>query len=260
MVFGGTRFTRPARPGAAPRVIDVEVRPPHKTLYEVLVVPPTTGSRQIRRIARALRRNLPNLSDLDDVCLAEQVLGRRELRAEYDALLARARAAKLTLPQIGAAIEGTRPAAPAPAPAPAPFSSVGRASAGADSGGNAIVILRVAAGISALAIVGAGLGAGNRHKPDPYRTPAPPIVIPEVPRIDLPRFEIPTPRLDDHHELRLDKIDPDELGLRPSVEIELEKRKLENLGRDRALPTRHAPPRSTPAKPREADPASPETR
>src|SRR4051812_48958599 len=213
MVFGGTRFTRPARPGAAPRAIDVEVRPPHKTLYEVLVVPPTTSSRQIRRIARALRRNLPNLSDLDDVCLAEQVLGRRELRTEYDALLARARAAKLTLPQIGAAIEGTRPAAAVPAP----LSSVASASAGADSGGNAIVILRVAAGISALAIVGAGLGAGNRHKPDPDRTPVPPIVIPELPRIDLPRIEIPTPALD-LHELRLDRIDPDAPGLRPPAE------------------------------------------
>src|SRR5215468_7503846 len=131
MVFGGARFARSKRSGAAPRVIDVDVRPPHKTLYEVLVVPPTTSSRQIRKIARALRRNLPNMSELDDVCLAEQVLGRRGLRAEYDALLARARTAKLTVPQIGTAIEGSRPAA-APAPAPAPFASVGRASADAE--------------------------------------------------------------------------------------------------------------------------------
>src|SRR3954468_20543814 len=118
MVSGGTRFARPGRSSTAPRVIDIEVRPPHKTLYEVLVVPPTTPSRQIRKIARALRRNLPNLSDLDDVCLAEQVLGRRDLRAEYDALLARVRTAKLTLPQIGPAIEGSRPVAPAPSPTP----------------------------------------------------------------------------------------------------------------------------------------------
>jgi len=249
MVSGGTRFARPRRPRAAPRVIDVEVRPPHKTLYEVLVVPPATSSRQIRRIARALRGNLPSLSDLDDVCLAEQVLGRRDLRTEYDALLARARAAKLTLPQIGAAIEGSRPAASSPAR----FTGV----AGANRGGS--VGLRVAAVISALAIVGAGLGAGNRHKPDRYRTPVPPIVIPEIPRIDVPRIELPTPGLD-LHELRLDKLDPDELGLRPSVKIELEKLKLENLELDRALPARHAPPRSTPAKPRKADPASLDTR
>src|SRR5262245_57178700 len=111
MVFGGTRFARSERrrrSGATPRVFDVEVRPPHKTLYEVLVVPSTTSTRQIRRIARALRRNLPNTSDLHDVCLAEQVLGRPDLRARYDALLARVRAAKQAMPEIGAAIEGSR--------------------------------------------------------------------------------------------------------------------------------------------------------
>jgi hypothetical protein len=236
MVSGGTRFARPRRP----RAIDVEVRPPHKTLYEVLVVPPTISSRQIRRIARALRRNLPNLSDLDDVCLAEQVLGRRDLRAEYDALLARARATKLTLPQIGAAIEGSRPAAPAP------FAGVGRASAGADSGGNASVILRVAAGISALALVGAGLGAGSRHKTDRHR--------PELPPIGVPRIDLPPPILD-LHELGLDKLDLDKLVPPSPAKIDPEKREL-----DRALPTRHAPPGSTPAKPRKADPASLETR
>src|SRR4051812_4883027 len=250
MVFGGTRFTRPARRRAAPGVTDAEVRPAHKTLYEVLVVPPVTSSRQIRRIARALRRNLPNLSDLDDVCLAEQVLGRRDLRAEYDALLARARAAKQALPQIGAAIEGSRPAARFPARS----AGVGGASADADRGGN--VILRVAATISALAIVGAGLGAGNRHKTDRYRPGRPPIEVPRIdlPRIDLPRIDLPRidlPRLD-LPRLGLDKVDPDALGL-PKLEPE-------KLEPDRTLAPGHAPPRSTPAKPRKADPAPLETR
>jgi hypothetical protein len=89
-------------------VIDVDVRSAHKTLYEVLAVPPRTSSRQIRRIARALRRKLPETSAFHDVCLAEQVLGHQELRAEYDALLARLRAAKQPVPNIGAAIEGSR--------------------------------------------------------------------------------------------------------------------------------------------------------
>jgi hypothetical protein len=248
MVFGGARFTRPERRRAAPHMIDAEIRPPHKTLYEVLVVPPATSSRQIRRIARALRRDLPNLSDLDDVCLAEQVLGRRDLRAEYDALLARVRAAKLALPQIGAAIEGSRPAARSPARS----AGVGGASAGADKGGS--VILRVAATISALAIVGAGLGAGNRHRTDRYRPELPRI---DVPRIDLPRIDVP--RID-LHELGLDKVDPDKPGLRSPAKIELEKIELEKIELDPALAPRHAPPRSTPAKPRKADPAPLETR
>jgi len=137
MVFGGTRLTHPERPPAAPRVIDVEVRPPHKTLYEVLVVPPRTSSRQIRRIARDLRRKLPETSALHDVCLAEQVLGRTDLRAEYDALLARLRTAKQPLPKIGVAIEGSRPG-------PSFMARVGSASrAGANAVGKVVkVILR----------------------------------------------------------------------------------------------------------------------
>jgi hypothetical protein len=108
MGSGGTRFTAPERAGPAPRVIDVEVRSAHKTLYEVLAVPPRMSSRQIRRIARALRRKLPETSVLHEVCLAEQVLGHHDLRAEYDALLARLRAAKQPVPNIGVAMEGSR--------------------------------------------------------------------------------------------------------------------------------------------------------
>ena len=235
MVFGGTRFTRRARPRPAPGAIDVEVRPPHKTLYEVLVAPPTTSSRQLRRIARALRRNLPSLSELDDVCLAEQVLGRRDLRAEYDALLARARAAKLTLPQIGAAIEGSRLGAAAP------FAGADRESAGAAQGGNPT--LGVAAAIAAVAIVGVWLGASNRHRTDRDRPVAPPIARPaiDVPRIELPRFDV--------HELGLDKVDPALLGI---PELATGKREP-----GPAVAPRHTSPRRTPAKPgtHEAAPA-----
>jgi hypothetical protein len=225
-------------------VIDVDIRPPHKTLYEVLVVPPTTPSRQIRRIARALRRNLPNLSDLDDVCLAEQVLGRRDLRAEYDALLARVRTAKLTLPQIGPAIEGSRPVAPAPPPPSAPerFSSIGRASAGS-SGDAAKLLVRVA--IAAVAIVGAGLGAGSRHKTDDYRPPAfQPNRFPRIEplKVDIPRIDLP--RLD------LDKLDADKLGLGSSA-----KPGAETLELNRAETAKHAPPKLARPRPRLPDPA-----
>lgn len=238
MVSGGTRFTRPGRSRAAPRVIDVEVRPPHKTLYEVLVVPPTTSSRQIRKIARALRRNLPNLSDLDDVCLAEQVLGRSELRAEYDALLARAGAAKLTLPQIGPAIEGTRPAgapviapdpSPVATPAPAPFSRFGRARAG--DGPDVKILVRLAA--AAAAIIIAAVGSSSRHRLDSY----PP---PQYQPIDLPRHEPPpVPRLD-VDKLGLDKLEP-----------------MAPLRIEPVEPPRHTPPkpRPLPSRPHKAAPA-----
>jgi hypothetical protein len=88
-------------------VIDVDVRQPHETLYEVLVVSPDASSREIRRVARALRRNLPDHSTLHDVCVAEQVLGRKKLRSEYDALLARLRAENQPVPRIGVAVERT---------------------------------------------------------------------------------------------------------------------------------------------------------
>lgn len=258
MVSGGTRFARRGRPRPAPRVVDAEVRPPHKTLYEVLVVPPATSSRQIRRIARALRHNLPNLADLDDVCLAEQVLGRRELRAEYDALLARARAAKLTLPQIGAAIEGSRPGAaaadpvPPPVPRPAPFSSVGSVGrARADSSDQSVKILLRVGAAAAVLIIGA-VGKSGKHDSDRYRMPEiRPIQVPRVEplKIDIPKFELPRtelPRIDPH-ELGVDKIDP----ARPEPARS-------SASPDRIEPPRHKPPRP-PAKPRKPDPAPPET-
>jgi hypothetical protein len=239
MVSGGTRFARPGRSRTAPRGIEVEVRPPHKTLYEVLVVPPTTSSREIRKISRALRCNLPNLSDLDDVCLAEQVLGRRELRAEYDALLARAGAARLTLPQIGPAIEGTRPlGAPVvasdlpPVPPSAPFSRIGRDAA--DSSGDAAkLLIRVA--VAAVFLIGA-LAKGSKHDTD-HR-------VPDYPPIQLPRFDPPAVPQVDLHKLGLDKVDPG-----PPVVPRLEPMQPMQPGVEPAKPTR---PQPRPAKPRKA--------
>jgi hypothetical protein len=106
MVSGGARFTG-SKPRPAGRVIDVDVRPKHDTLYDALVVPADASTREIRRVAAALRRNPPEAGALHDICLAEQVLGRSNLRSEYDALLARLRAAGQPVPKIGTAIEGS---------------------------------------------------------------------------------------------------------------------------------------------------------
>lgn len=250
MVSGGTRFARSKRPRAAPRVIDADVRPPHKTLYEVLVVPPTTSSRQIRRIAREMRRNLPSMSDLDDVCLAEQVLGRREQRAEYDALLARARAANLTLPQIGAAIEGSRP----PPPFSSRFASTRRASADAANHG-AMVAVRVAAVVAALAIGAAKCGTSSGYHADRYRMPEfQPIQLPAIPKPELPTLDVDrlrrdleqlTPRGESLDKL-LDKLnrDRDQRGL-PKIDLPRI---------DPMLQDERAPPKRVPGKPPAAGP------
>jgi hypothetical protein len=220
----------------------------------VLVVPPTTSSREIRKISRALRCNLPNLSDLDDVCLAEQVLGRRELRAEYDALLARAGAARLTLPQIGPAIEGTRPpGAPVvasdlpPVSPPAPFSRIGR-DAASSSGDAAKLLIRVA--VAAVFLIGA-LAKGSKHDTE-HR-------VPDYRPIQLPRFDPPAIPQIDLHKLGLDKVDPG-----PAVVPRLEPMQ---PGVEPAKPTRPQPRPSKPRKPAPApvapvpapEPAPPET-
>ena len=72
-------------------------------LYESLGVPVTITSRSVRRLARSLRRDLDSPL-LDAACLAEHVLGDPALRAEYDDIVARLRAANLPIPQIGRAI------------------------------------------------------------------------------------------------------------------------------------------------------------
>jgi hypothetical protein len=189
MVSGGTRFTRSERPRPAPPVIDVEARPRHETLYDVLVVSPTASTREIRRIARALRRNLPDPSALHDVCLAEQVLGRADLRAEYDALIARLEAAKQPMPRIGVAIEGARLG-------PAFATRVGRASLTAGKIFKAI--FRVAVVIVVIVVVIAGLGSvGSKSNGEKYKIPE--LKIPElkIPELKIPELKpIAIPHLD----------------------------------------------------------------
>lgn len=197
MGFDRTRFTRPARSRPAPRVIDVidvDVRPKHETLYDVIVVSPDASSREIRRVARALRRNLPDTSALHDVCLAEEVLGRAELRREYDALLARLHAASQPIPRIGPAIEGTRLG-----PEVAPRSG----NAGGQAGGQALKgVFQVGFAILMLIALFVLVGSrGSKYSADTYKIPEfKPIQFPKLDPslyeykyrpIELPKFELP---------------------------------------------------------------------
>jgi hypothetical protein len=162
MVSGGARFTGGAKPKAAPRVIDVEARPRHETLYDALVVPPDTSTREIRRVARTLRRNHPDSGALHDICLAEEVLGRASLRTEYDALLARLRAANQPIPKIGTAIEGSS-LGPSFASRAATASAAGAAAAGR----LVRTLLKVAFIGGMLIAVCVALGTGKSR--DPYK-------------------------------------------------------------------------------------------
>jgi hypothetical protein len=191
-----------------PRIIDVEARPRHETLYDVIVVPPTASSREIRKVARALRRHLPDTFALHDVCLAEQVLGRVDLRAEYDALLRRLEIAKQPMPKIGVAIEGAR-LGPSFATR---VGSAGRASANA--AGKALrsflqFALALVVIFALIAVISSKSSPYDKFKiPDykpivlprfefdlkPYEYK--PIVLPklELPKVDLPTLEMPRPK------------------------------------------------------------------
>ena len=208
MVPGGTRFTGPARPRPAPRVIDVEVRPKQDTLYDVLVVAPTAPCREIRKVARALRRNLPDATALHDVCLAEQVLGHPDLRREYDALLRRLHAANQPIPNIGAAIEGSRLT-------PSFATRMGKAGrAGASATGKVLLFLFQMA-LALLLIVGLAVGLSvksSKYDTDKYR-------IPEYKPIVIPKFEF-DPKLYEYKPIELPKFefDPKRYEIKP-IEI-----------------------------------------
>jgi hypothetical protein len=211
MVSGGTRFTGSARPRPAARVIDVEANPHRETLYDVLVVTPAASSREIRKLARTMRRNLPEATALHDVCLAEQVLGQSELRSEYDALLARLTAAKQPIPKIGTAIEGSR-LGPSIGER---MGSAGRKSASA-AGKVLKVILQIAVVIVAIAIFGVILGSmgGSRYNAPKYHVPEfkPIDIKPIDPKLfDLPPTTFAVPKLD----TTLPKIDRPAYGPSP---------------------------------------------
>jgi hypothetical protein len=219
-VSRGTRFTG-AAPGAArrapPRVIDVDVRPKHETLYDVLVMAPDAPTREIRRVSRALRRNLPDASELHDVCLAEQVLGRADLRAEYDGLLARLRAAGQRIPKIGAAIEGSR----LPPSLAERVGSAGRA--GASAAGKALWrFLQVSFLILILIGIIVAIGSSSsRYNHDKYK-------LPEFKPVHLPKLELPPfdPKLLEYQvrpieipKLELPKLDPIPVPKLPPIQI-----------------------------------------
>jgi hypothetical protein len=245
MASGGTRFTRPARtrPGRrtrpVPRMVYVDARAQPETLYDVLVVSPSASSREVRRVARALRRNLPDTSALPDVCLAEQVLGRAELRRDYDALLARLRAANQPMPRIGVAIEAGRLG---------PSFTTRFGSAGQRTVNDQIIkLVRQVAYVLLAIIVLVGISSTCRTtRVDRVTLPAyKPIRLPkldpalleykyrpiEIPKIEIPKLEIP--------------------------KIEIPKLEIPKFKPPRIAPLAHAVPSPPPAPGSAASPAPP---
>jgi hypothetical protein len=180
-------------------MVYVDARAQHETLYDVLVVSPSASSREVRRVARALRRNLPDTSALPDVCLAEQVLGRAELRREYDVLLARLRAANQPMPRIGVPIEAGR-LGPSVAPR---FGSAGPRTVN----DQIVKLVRQVAYVLLAILVLVGVSSTCRTpRVDRVTLPAyKPIRLPtldpalfeykyrpiEIPKIEIPKLEIP---------------------------------------------------------------------
>lgn len=180
-----------------------------ETLYSALGVAESATSRQVKNLAKSIRRDHTTADDfLHDVCLAEEVLGDAALRAEYDRLLGRLREAGLPLPRIGVAIEGARLE-------PALASRVGAVGlAGARVGAKILkALFALALIIGVLVLIGIGMGEkssryGTRFDYKPIKlpdyskiyippptidysrllAPPPPIVIP---KIDIPEFKVP---------------------------------------------------------------------
>lgn len=156
--------------------------PPASDLYESLGVPATITSRRVRRLARSLRRE-PDCPLLDAACVAEHVLGDPALRAEYDDVVARLRAANLPVPQIGRAIV----VAPLP---PRWGAGVGRAIGGAaasaaSAGATAAMALgKVVLPLGFIGMVCAGILSPTHKTTSPsyeYKPPAyaPPVLQPD---------------------------------------------------------------------------------
>ena len=77
-------------------------------LYQTLSIPKTASLRKARRLTRRIHRSEQgSLSDVADV--AEQVLGDIALRARYDRILDRLRAASVPVPTIGTVVMGQLP-------------------------------------------------------------------------------------------------------------------------------------------------------
>jgi hypothetical protein len=227
MVSGGARFTgsKPRPPG---RVIDVDVRPKHDTLYDALVVPADASTREIRRVAAALRRTPPEAGALHDICLAEQVLGRSNLRTEYDALLARLRAAGQPVPKIGTAIEGST-LGPSRATRVGSASRTGAAAAGRFVKG----LLKVTVVLVILGFVLFAIGSMGGSKRAAYTAPEfkvdfKPIHI-EIPKFDSEKYDREIQEILKHQQLENQEL------LRKN-RMELEKQ-LEDIDKKYAPPT-----------------------
>lgn len=143
-----------------------------ETLYDALGAPPDAPGGQLRKLAHALRRDpLTHDSDVPRVCLAEEVLVEPTLRAEYDALLARAAAANIPLPHIGPACEGSRLGPSAATRIGASLRGLGQVFKG---------VLMVSLAIGALVAVAILLGnaKSSRYTPTKIEIPrfAPPVI------------------------------------------------------------------------------------
>lgn len=164
------------------------------TLYDALGLDETASPRNVRNVAKAIRRDTTTAEDfLHDVCLAEEVLGDPTSRAEYDRLLARLRTAGVPHPKIGVAIEGARLG-------PSLATRVGAASmTGARVGGRILKGLAVfgfAIGILILIVIGIGSKGSSRYSTYEYKPIK--IDIPQFrpPVIDYSKLYVPPPKID----------------------------------------------------------------
>ena len=242
MVSGGARFTG-SKPRPAGRVIDVDVRPKHDTLYDALVVPADASTREIRRVAAALRRNPPDAGALHDICLAEQVLGRSTLRAEYDALLARLRAAGQPVPKIGTAIEGST-LGPSFATRVGSASRTGAAAASRFVKGLLkVTMVLVIIGVVLFAIGSMG-GKRSSYTPPEIKVDFKPIHF-DMPKFDTAKFDRELQEISERQKKELDDIlrrqqqEFQEMNRRTRMELDKQLRDLDK-------PLDPSPPRSRP--------------
>jgi hypothetical protein len=219
-------------------------------LYESLGVPATITSRRVRRLARTLRRE-PDCPLLDAACVAEHVLGDSKLRAEYDDVVARLRAANLPVPQIGRAIV----VAPLP---PRRGARVGRAIGGAaasaaSAGATAAMVLgKVVLPLGFIGMVCAGILSPSHKTTSPSYEYKPPAYTPPVFQPDYSTSKL----LDEQFQRELDAIrqrysQPSLLLPRDRAKVDFSKLFPE---RDKTSPTFQRPDRS---KGRSTAPAAP---
>jgi len=179
-------------------------------LYTAIALPSNVSCRDARRAARDMRRSAQG-PRLEGACLAEVVLGEPAHRQAYDELRARAAAAGVPLPMIGASM----PASTLPPPARVRFRKwaivqapkvrdeldkaltvTGRFTIGLIKALLAIALFVLAAYL--LARYG-GTGGRTRYDPPPRYEYRPPVIDFKIPEYQVPKFEMPeikVPRFD----------------------------------------------------------------